>query len=59
MTIKEARKILGMDATNLSDQEIMRDMEAAEFLKNLFFKNLLNPTKKNSKNTGKILLNVP
>ncbi|OGK13846.1 hypothetical protein A2861_04520 [Candidatus Roizmanbacteria bacterium RIFCSPHIGHO2_01_FULL_38_15] len=59
MTIKEARKILGKDAINLSDQEIVRDMEMAEFLKNLFFKKLLTTSENNIKNTGKVSLNVP
>ena len=37
MTIKEARKILGSLATNLSDSEIEQDIKTAEILKNLFF----------------------
>jgi len=41
MTINQARKILGKDALNLTDQEVERDMQTAELFKNLFFNKLL------------------
>ena len=56
MTVKEARKIIGKDAENLSDQEVVRDIEVAEFLKNLFFTKLLN---KKNKIAGNVIPNMP
>lgn len=37
MTIKEARKILGLRAKNLSDVQIEEFIVGAELLKNIFF----------------------
>jgi hypothetical protein len=37
MTIKEARKILGKDAENISDEDIRRDIDMAVLFKDLFF----------------------
>lgn len=48
MTIKEARKILGKEAENLTDEEIALNIESAKFLKDLFFNNLT----KNRKTTN-------
>jgi len=54
MTIKQARKILGKMAEGLSDKEILRDIRSAELLKNLFFENYLNQSKKTyNKQNGK------
>lgn len=38
MTINQARKILGNLANNLSDDEIIKEIQVAEILKTLFFK---------------------
>ncbi|SRR5258706_16423777 len=37
LTIKRARKILGKSADKITDEELLRDIKAAEILKNLFF----------------------
>jgi hypothetical protein len=37
LTIKRARKILGNQAKQVSDDEIARDIQVAELLKNIFF----------------------
>lgn len=37
MTLDEARKILGYDATNVTDEVLQKEIETAELLKNIFF----------------------
>lgn len=37
MTLKEARKILGVTSLGLTDEQIQRDIDTAELLKNIFF----------------------
>jgi hypothetical protein len=37
MTTEEARKILGDESTNVSDEDLQKEIEAAELLKNIFF----------------------
>ncbi len=37
MTIKEARKILGKLANNLSDEQLKNEIEVVDFLSELFF----------------------
>jgi|GEM_PF-1566589 len=58
MTINEARKILGKDSQGLSDEEILRDIEAAELLKNLFFA-LLPAFKNRFKKPSNKIPNMP
>lgn len=41
MTISQARKILGQEALQSSDEELMRDIEAATLLKDLFFNHMM------------------
>jgi hypothetical protein len=55
LTLNNARKILGKDALNVSDEELEKDIETAELLKDLFFKNL----KIQRKNTSINPPNVP
>ncbi len=45
MTIKEARKILGRKAKDLSDEELQQDIDAAELLKEIFFSLYLSKRK--------------
>jgi hypothetical protein len=40
VTLKEARKILGNEANNVSDEELKDDIETAELFKELLFNNL-------------------
>jgi hypothetical protein len=49
MTISHARKLLGKEAVNLSDEEVQRDIDAAEFLKSVFFDQLVTKQKKSLK----------
>lgn len=37
LTIKQARRVLGKDAHGVSDTDLMRDIETANLLKDLFF----------------------
>lgn len=37
MTIKDARKILGVASLRLSDEQVQHDIDTAELLKNIFF----------------------
>ena len=37
MTLSQARKVLGRDAQNMSDEEVQTHIEAATLLKDLFF----------------------
>lgn len=55
MTLEQARKILGEEAINLTDEEIRSDIETAEYFKDLFFNNLI----KNRKTTSTEPPNVP
>lgn len=55
LTLKNARKILGKDAQNVSDEDLEKDIETATLLKNLFFDNFMNKRKK----TGNSIPNVP
>ena len=40
MTTAEARKILGEENTNISDEDLEEDIRVAELLKNIFFSQL-------------------
>jgi len=40
MTVNEAKKILGREAKNLSDDEVRSDIETAILFKDLLFNNL-------------------
>lgn len=42
LSLCQARRILGSLAKNASDEEIIKDIEAAELLKNLFFDQLVS-----------------
>lgn len=57
MNIKQARKILGDQATNLTDEVILQDIKTAEVLKTLFFQSFLKdkktPSIYNKTNNGK------
>lgn len=57
MTIKQARKVLGDQAKNLSDEEILQEISTAEVLKNLYFQFFLKGRKLsevyNKNNNGK------
>lgn len=48
MTVEQARKVLAEEAKNLTDEEIMSDIEAAEYFKDLFFNNLIKNLKRAS-----------
>jgi len=37
LTIAQARKVLGKDADGVSDTDLEKDIEAATFLKDIFF----------------------
>ncbi|MGI5828421.1 MAG: hypothetical protein ACOX6V_05375 [Patescibacteria group bacterium] len=37
LTIKQARRVLGKDSQGVSDADLMRDIETATLLKDLFF----------------------
>lgn len=50
MTIKEARKILGRFGDNMTDQEILVEIESATVLKDIFFKIYLEGRKKGQTN---------
>lgn len=45
MNVKQARKILGDQATNLSDEVLLQDIKTAEVLKTLFFQSFLKAKK--------------
>jgi len=45
MNVKQARKILGDQATNLPDEVILQDIKTAEVLKSLFFQSFLKAKK--------------
>ena len=47
ISIKKARKLLGKDANNITDEELEKDIEAATLLKDLFFSSYIN-SKKNT-----------
>lgn len=44
MTIKQARKMLGKLADNISDEELEKEIKAAELLKTIFFQFIKTPT---------------
>jgi len=46
LTIKQARRLLGKDADNISDALLEKEIEVATFLKDLFFDNLKKNLKK-------------
>jgi hypothetical protein len=58
MTIKQARTILGKEAEGISNEEIQRDIEAAELLKNLFFE-MIKRLNKPQQNCGNFLPDMP
>ncbi len=41
LTVKQARKVLGIESSDLSDEEIEVEIEIASYLKELFFETLL------------------
>ncbi|MBT4652833.1 MAG: hypothetical protein HN981_05405 [Candidatus Pacebacteria bacterium] len=41
MTVKQARKTLGIRSKHLTDKEIEADIEAANLLKDIFFSKLI------------------
>lgn len=45
LTIKQARRILGNKAKNISDELLQRDIDTAELLKELFFDQMLANSK--------------
>ena len=49
MTIKQARKILGKQARNISDNQLQRDIGVAMLLKDLFFNNVIKRRNKLAK----------
>lgn len=49
LTVKQARKILGIGAKSLSDKEIGREIQLAILLKELFFSQLLISPRYSSK----------
>ncbi len=48
LTLKNARKILGKEAENISDEELQQEIDIALLLKDLFFDNLLKAKNKPS-----------
>ena len=48
LTIKGAKKVLGISGIGVSDDQIEKDIEAAILLKNLFFEKLREAQKKTS-----------
>lgn len=46
MTLKDARKILGKEAENLTDEELEKTIESATLLKDLFFDNYIKGQQK-------------
>ncbi len=58
MTIKQAKKILGKLAKGISDEELKKDIETAELLKNLFYYKITSLTG-TTKSTSKPIPNVP
>jgi hypothetical protein len=55
MTTEQARKVLGYEADNLTDEEIRSDIDTADLFKELFFNNLIKSRKQDSKK----LYNMP
>lgn len=49
LKVSNARKILGKSAKGISDEQLEKDIEIAELLKNLFFDLLTNSDKLNIK----------
>lgn len=49
MTINEARKILGKEANGMNDTDVLREVESATVLKDVFFKLYIDGIKKKSK----------
>lgn len=41
LTINQARRFLGKNAKGISDEELEKDIEIAELLKNLFFSSVI------------------
>lgn len=58
MEIKQARKILGKEALNVSDKDLERDIRCAELLKDLFFNEIMRK-KKNLPLSCQSFPNVP
>lgn len=54
MTVEEAKKLLGDDVKGLSDKEFLKDIELADFFKDVFFdfykKDLINTKRMVKKN---------
>ncbi len=48
LTVKKARKILGADASNVSDEQLEKDIETAALIKDLFFHKLAKDHNKTS-----------
>lgn len=58
LTVKKARRFLGKDAKGISDEELEKDIEIAELLKNLFFCSVIQSLE-GSKTVSRALPNVP
>ncbi len=58
LTVKKARRFLGEDAKGISDEELVKDIEIAELLKNLFFCSIIESSKA-SKTSIQSFPNVP
>ena len=56
LTINTARKIIGKEVKNVSDDDIQKDIEAATMFKDLFFNSL---TRSKTKNVALKSPNVP
>jgi len=41
LTIKEARKVLGKKSDEMTEEELIREIESANLLKELFFKQFI------------------
>ncbi len=37
MTIEEARKLLGLEVENISDEQLQKEIDTADLLKNIHF----------------------
>lgn len=42
MTVKEIRRLLGKEEEHATDEELQRDIDAANMFKNLFFDDITN-----------------
>lgn len=59
LSLWQARRILGSLAKNASDEDLIRDIEAAELLKNIFFDQLVSSQPLRAVGAGTEPPNVP